>query len=143
MSDVRCPDEGACHHDCHDGGACWRVLNTLPLSGVYRGDAWPRPTVSLHELKTRRLTKDAWRLWRDEDGIPSLVIFCHHDHLGLSGECDESEGIFAVYRQSESDYGGVGVCKAHASPVIWESRRLAHLENVDQANRDLERQARQ
>lgn len=38
-----CPDGGYCHHDCAAlyRGACWRVSNAGPLSGVYVGDAWP------------------------------------------------------------------------------------------------------
>lgn len=34
----RCPDDGACHHDCRRG-ECWRVHNAAPLSGF--GEDWP------------------------------------------------------------------------------------------------------
>lgn len=36
----RCPDDGACHHNCGDG-PCFRVLCCEPLSGVFEGDRWP------------------------------------------------------------------------------------------------------
>ncbi|MCC6752005.1 MAG: hypothetical protein IT371_30410 [Deltaproteobacteria bacterium] len=35
----RCPDGGACHHDCQ--GACFRVQHCSPLSGVFPNDRWP------------------------------------------------------------------------------------------------------
>jgi hypothetical protein len=41
-SEHRCPDDGACHHECRPG-ECWRVHNACPLSGY--GEAWPREVV--------------------------------------------------------------------------------------------------
>jgi hypothetical protein len=40
----RCPDDGTCHHGCHEnyGGACWRVFNAGPLSAAhFPNDEWP------------------------------------------------------------------------------------------------------
>ncbi|EMY33571.1 hypothetical protein D477_014256 [Arthrobacter crystallopoietes BAB-32] len=39
----RCPDDGACHHNCV--GGCFRVRACGPLSGVYPGDRWPAAVV--------------------------------------------------------------------------------------------------
>lgn len=44
----RCPDEGACHHDCGDG-PCWRVLIAGPLSAAdYPRDDWPPEVKAAH-----------------------------------------------------------------------------------------------
>jgi len=44
---ARCPDCGACHHQC--GPACFRVLNCGPLSGVYENDEWPPELAARHQ----------------------------------------------------------------------------------------------
>ncbi len=37
MNDRRCPDDGACHHDCGSGG-CFRVAYCAPLTAY--GEVW-------------------------------------------------------------------------------------------------------
>ena len=37
---LRCPDDGACHHECPSLAQCFRVLCCGPLSGVYPNDEW-------------------------------------------------------------------------------------------------------
>lgn len=44
----RCPDGGACHHQC-TAGPCWRVAACGPLSGVFPGDRWPEDIKREHE----------------------------------------------------------------------------------------------
>jgi hypothetical protein len=41
-----CPDEGACHHECHS--VCFRVKYCSPLSGVYIGNEWPESVRAKH-----------------------------------------------------------------------------------------------
>lgn len=36
----RCPDRGACHHECKTA-PCFRVENCAPLPGVFPGNKWP------------------------------------------------------------------------------------------------------
>lgn len=36
---LKCPDGGACHHDCST--SCFRVEHCGPLSGVFPNDEWP------------------------------------------------------------------------------------------------------
>lgn len=47
-----CPDSGACHHNCPNGGLpCFRVMHCAPLSiAKYPGDAWPDEMKSDHAL---------------------------------------------------------------------------------------------
>lgn len=42
----RCPDDGACHHECAQG--CFRVLFCEPLSNVFDGDRWPPEIKQAH-----------------------------------------------------------------------------------------------
>lgn len=46
--DEKCPDGGACHHDC--GASCFRVVGCGPLSGVYPDDMWPLALVNQHRM---------------------------------------------------------------------------------------------
>jgi hypothetical protein len=52
----KCPDGGACHHDC--GASCWRVTTCAPLSGVFPDDEWPADVVAVNpwEPETDPLT---------------------------------------------------------------------------------------
>lgn len=43
----RCPDEGACHHDCSPVAGCWRVTRCAPLSGYC--ETWPLAVRIAHE----------------------------------------------------------------------------------------------
>lgn len=45
-----CPDGGTCHHACGTG-ACFRVLNAGPLSGVFPTDQWPMNVYSEHAAR--------------------------------------------------------------------------------------------
>lgn len=50
----KCPDEGACHHECGKlYGGCWRVFNAAPLSGVFPDDKWPEEVTRSEFEKTR------------------------------------------------------------------------------------------
>lgn len=56
----KCPDTGACHHNCGDDGPCWRVLHCGPLSiAKYPGDSWPA------EVEAAELRKEVHRLWNE------------------------------------------------------------------------------
>lgn len=46
---LKCPDRGACHHQCEDnGGKCFRVRTCSPLSGEFPGDKWPSKVKEEH-----------------------------------------------------------------------------------------------
>lgn len=48
----RCPDSGSCHHECPEGGACFRVLTCGPLSiAGYPHDEWPEAIVEEHRAR--------------------------------------------------------------------------------------------
>lgn len=51
MRVVRCPDDGACHHECdvNYSGQCWRVFNASPLS--MHGDAWTQEEIAAEFAK--------------------------------------------------------------------------------------------
>lgn len=42
----KCPDDGACHHECTR--TCFRVRHCEPLSGVFPGDTWPEGIHARH-----------------------------------------------------------------------------------------------
>lgn len=43
---MRCPDGGACHHECVD--TCFRVRCCAPLSNVFPNDEWPADVKAAH-----------------------------------------------------------------------------------------------
>jgi len=48
---MKCPDDGACHHDCGNTG-CFRVLCCEPLSiAGYKNDRWPWRVRLAHRLR--------------------------------------------------------------------------------------------
>lgn len=55
----RCPDGGACHHDCGEE-TCWRAFFAEPLSGVYPNDTWPSDLLDAME--------------EPEHGIEGLIV---------------------------------------------------------------------
>lgn len=60
-ADKRCPDDGACHHNC--GASCWRVGACAPLSASGWED-WPA------EIKLRHLSKPTGPPSGEENGVP-------------------------------------------------------------------------
>jgi hypothetical protein len=51
MDERKCPDGGACHHQCGPRNeSCFRVAFAEPLSGVYPDDRWPDTVRDIESL---------------------------------------------------------------------------------------------
>jgi len=95
---VKCPDDGACHHECPPL-RCWRVRGCGPLSDVYPDNRWPDEVRAIHmtraeldeEIADRyvELAKTDARVlqrfvdWLDEQGI----ALCNTTAVAESGDC--------------------------------------------------------
>lgn len=70
----RCPDDGACHHECATG-PCWRVFNAGPLGmAEYVDDLWPG------EVRIEQFRRAA------EQPAPMLVPDRYHPEVGSTWE---------------------------------------------------------
>ncbi len=97
----RCPDGGACHHECD--AECWRRFHggCEPLSGVFPGDVWPEPPPVTGLTCGERDEPDDWpcarNVWRTHG--PAGSLWCpDHGHL------------MDVLAQPPLDLSGVIVC---------------------------------
>lgn len=72
----RCPDDGACHHECGIADPCFRVRTCEPLSGVYPDDRWPDEVVSEHNLLAGLYIHHDIPRWkvRDPEGVEHTLV---------------------------------------------------------------------
>lgn len=101
----KCPDDGACHHECKH--SCFRVLTCGPLSDVYPNDEWPRNVVLYHHLRQTTVA-DATIEQDDEVNTCTYLSVVEHYHIVEAGKVFKTAFYsFELSHESDNDEDSV------------------------------------